>query len=195
MNYTEHDECSALRVRQVCPIIRRGNLADTNKERDMAHWKKAALFAVTLLMSTCAVQAARGNEPPADLCSLLPAAEVSKTLGHDFDAPEKTVAPRPFMNTNAGTDCRYKRSKDPRERTFFFRIYIDSSAAQAKDLFAQLTAFSGKAKSVDGLGDEAYFDKYHGLHVRKGKVRFYLTMDDPDEKLLTALASHVLGQL
>jgi hypothetical protein len=161
----------------------------------MAHWIKASLLAATLLATTCVVQAAKANEPPADLCTLLPAAEVSKTLGHNFDAPEKTVAPAPFMNTNSGTDCRYKRSKDPRERTFFFRIYFDSSAAQAKDLFAQLTMFSGKAKAVDGLGDEAYFDKYHGLHVRKGKVRFYLTMDDPDEKLLTALAGHVLGQL
>jgi len=195
MNYTEHDECSALPVPQVCPIIRRGNLAETNKERDMAHWKKATLFAVTLLMSTCAVQAARANEPPADLCSLLPVAEVSKTLGHSYDAPEKSVAPRPFMNTNSGTDCRYKRSNDPRERTLFFRIYFDSSAAQAKDLFAQLKMFSGKAKSVDGIGDEAYLDKDHGLHVRKGKVRFFITTDDYDEKQIKELASHVVGQL
>jgi hypothetical protein len=38
------------------------------------------LIAATFLVATCAVPAARAAEPPADLCSLLPAADVSKGL-------------------------------------------------------------------------------------------------------------------
>jgi hypothetical protein len=161
----------------------------------MAYWNKASLLAATLLATTCAVHAASATEPPADLCSLLPAAEVSKTLGHSYDPPQKSVAPRPFANTASGADCRYMRSNDPRDRKLFFRAYVDPSPAAAADLFARLAKFSGKATPVAGLGDEAYFDKDQGLHVRKGKVRFYLTMDDFDEKQLKDLASRVVGQL
>jgi len=50
------------------------------------------------------------------------------------------------------------------------------------------------------LGDEAYFDEQHALHVRKGKVRFYLNLDPIDspataEKQLTDLANSVIAQL
>jgi hypothetical protein len=53
---------------------------------------------------------------------------------------------------------------------------------------------------VTGLGDEAYFDPQHALHVRKGKVRFYLNLDPVDsaatvEKQLKDLASRVVGRL
>ena len=39
------------------------------------------LIAATFLVATCAVPSARAAEPPADLCSLLPAGDVSKGLG------------------------------------------------------------------------------------------------------------------
>jgi hypothetical protein len=53
---------------------------------------------------------------------------------------------------------------------------------------------------VAGLGDEVYFDRIHALHVRKGKVRFYLNLEPMDftpaiEKELKDLASRVAGQL
>jgi hypothetical protein len=51
-----------------------------------------------------------------------------------------------------------------------------------------------------GLGDEAYFDPGHGLHVRKGKVRFFLTLETSNftpakEKQLKDLASQIAGRL
>jgi hypothetical protein len=87
----------------------------------MAHLNKLLLIAAALLVTTCAVQSARASEPPADLCSLLSAAEVSKTLGKTYAAPEKSVAPRPYANTAEGTDCNYpaKGSK------LWFRAYVD----------------------------------------------------------------------
>jgi hypothetical protein len=164
----------------------------------MAHLRKLSLIASTLLVTTWAVHQARASEPPADLCSLLPAAEVSKTLGQTYGPPEKTVAPRPFANTNTGTDCHY-RSKSG--STLWFRAYVDPSPSAAKDLFARLSQFYGPPTPVKSLGDEAYFDAQHALHVRKGKVRFYInlsplgTFTASREKQLTDLAGAVVGRL
>jgi hypothetical protein len=163
----------------------------------MAHFSKLSLLAATFLLTTCAVRSARAAEPPADLCSLLPAAEVSKTLGQTYGAPEKSVAPRPYANTATGTDCNYhaKGSK------LWFRAYVDPSPSAATELFAKLKMFYGQSTPITGLGDEAYFDKEHAIHARKGKVRFYLNLDPINtftpviEKQLKDLASRVAGQL
>jgi hypothetical protein len=162
----------------------------------MAHLSRLSLITVTMLVTTCAARSARAAEPPSDLCSLLPAAEVSKTLGRTYDSPQKSVAPRPFANTATGTDCNYpaKGSK------LWFRAYADPSPSAAADLFAKLSKFFGTPTPVTGLGDEAYFDSSHAIHVRKGKVRFYLNLDPIDsapavEKQLKDLASRVAGRL
>ena len=162
----------------------------------MAHLNELSFIAATLLATTCAVYSAQAAEPPADLCSLLSAAEVSKTLGRDYDSPQKTVAPRPYQNTASGTDCNYlaKGSK------LWFRAYVDPSPADAKDLFARLSKFYGRQTPVAGLGDEAYFDESHALHIRSGKVRFYLNLAPVDsasavEKQLKDLASRVAARL
>ena len=162
----------------------------------MARLGKLSWIATTLLVITCAVYSAGAAEPPTDLCSLLPAAEVSKTLGRTYDGPQKSVAPRPFANTAEGTDCNYlaKGSK------LWFRAYVDPSPSAATELFARLSAFYGPQTPVNGLGDEAYFDGKHALHVRKGKVRYYLNLDPMNftpaiEKEIKDLASRVAGQL
>jgi hypothetical protein len=164
----------------------------------MAHLSKLSSMAVTFLLIVGAAHSARAAEPPADLCSLLPAAELSKTLGQAYDPPQKSVALRPFLNTNQGTDCTYKKSKDARERKLLFRAYVDPSPAAATDLFARLRQFFGPPTPVTGLRDEAYFDKRHGLHVRKGKVRFFLALDDftpASESQLKDLASRIAGRV
>lgn len=162
----------------------------------MAHLRKLWLIAAAFLVTACAVHSAKAAEPPADLCSLLPAAEVSKTLGQTYDSPQKSVAPRPYANTATGTDCNYlaKGSK------LWFRAYVDPSPSAAADLFAKLGKFYSPQTPVGGLGDEAYFDPQHALHVRKGKVRFYLNLDPVNsaptvEMQLKDLASRVVGRL
>src|SRR5713101_202561 len=164
----------------------------------MAHLNKLLLIAATFVVSTYALHSARATEPPADLCSLLPAAELSKTLGQTYDSPQKSIAPRPFPNTAEGTDCTYKRSKDARERKLLFRAYVDPSPSAAADLFARLSKFYGPPTPITGVGDQAYFDKHHGLHVLRGKVRFYITMNDftpAIEKQLENVARQVAGRL
>jgi hypothetical protein len=162
----------------------------------MAYSRNLSLIAATFVLTTCAVHSARASEPPDDLCSLLPAAEVSKTLGRAYESPQKSVAPRPYANTAEGTDCNYlaKGSK------LWFRVYVDPSPSAAADLFARLGKFYSPQTPVPGLGDEAYFDPAHALHVRKGKVRFYINLEPLNfspaiEKQLKDLASQVTGRL
>ena len=62
-----------------------------------------------------------------------------------------------------------------------------------------LSKFYGPQTPITGLGDEAYFAKEHGLHARKGKVRFY-NLEPMDftaaiEKQLKDLARLVAAQL
>lgn len=158
----------------------------------MTHWSKLSLIAATFLVTACAVQSARAAEPPADLCSLLPAAVVRKTLGQTYDSPLKTVAPRPYANTAEGTDCTYQSKSGD----LLFRTYVDPSPAAAAELFARLKSFFGRGSTpVAGVGDEAYLDTQHGLHVRKGKVRFFISAKAASDKQLGDLASGVVGQL
>jgi hypothetical protein len=169
---------------------------DAGKACSMAYLRRLSLIATTFL--ACAVQSAMAAEPPADLCSLLPATEVSKTLGQTFASPQESVAPRPFANTNTGTDCNYLSKGGSK---LWFRVYVDPSPAAATDLFARLRMFYGPPTPVKGLGDEAYLDSQHALHVRKGKVRFYLnlspmaTFTPEKEKQLNNLAAAVAGRL
>ena len=146
---------------------------------------------VTLLLIACSGKLARATEPPSDLCSLLPAAVLSKAMGQTYAAPASTVAPRPFPNTNQGTDCLYKSG----EHSFLFRAYVDPSPSASTDLFAKLKGYFGTgSKAVSGVGDDAYLDKLGDLHVRKGKVRYFLS-GARDSKKLNDLASGIAAQL
>lgn len=160
----------------------------------VVYLRRLLLFAATVAV-TLTTRPARASELPADLCALLPAAEVSKTLGQAFADPAKSVAPRPFANTNTGTDCKYK-SKSGSE--LWFRAYVDPSPSAAAELFARLSTFYSPPTPVKDLGDEAYFDPEHALHVRKGKVRFYLNLSPvrpATEKQLKDLGNLVAGRL
>ena len=76
-----------------------------------------------------------------------------------------------------------------------FRVYVDPSASASADLFAKLKSYFGSgAKDVSGVGDEAYLEKLGGLHVRKGKVRYFLSGTQDTEKL-NDLAKGIAAQL
>lgn len=166
----------------------------------MIDLRRFLLILATFLVSACVVQSARASEPPADLCSLLPAAQVNTILGAAYDSPQKTVAPRFSAGTATGTDCNYK-SEDAAASKVLFRGYVDPSADETKWLFLRLSKFYKTTTAVSGLGDEAYFDDAHGLHVRKGKVRLFFNLapmgdfTPAREKQLKDLASSVVAQL
>jgi hypothetical protein len=145
----------------------------------------------TLVLISGTAQFASAADAPADLCSLLPTAVVSQMLGATFTGPTKTVAPRPFPGTNEGVDCLYKS-----RRNLVFRIYVDPSADAATQLFAKLKMYFGSGSTaVSNLGDEAYVDANQGLHVRKGKERFFLDGGGTSDQKREALATGIAGQL
>ena len=86
-------------------------------------------------------------------------------------------------------------------RYMLFRIYVDPSAAVAKETFVKLSAFYGPNRSVTGDWDTAYFDAKHIIHVQKGKERYALVLSPigadaaQAEKQLKDLATWVAGQL
>jgi hypothetical protein len=157
----------------------------------VANFNNVSWTARAFLLMTCAAGLATAAEPPADLCSLLPAAVVSKTLGQTYDSPLKTVAPRPYANTAEGTDSTYQSKSG----NLLFRAYLDPSPVAATELFARLKSFFGRGSTPVAVGDEAYLDAQHGLHVRKGKVRFFISAKAASDKQLRDLASGVVGQL
>jgi len=160
----------------------------------MAHRKTIRTLTLVLLALVCVMaRTTSAKEPPADLCSLLPAPQVSTITGQPYDAPQKTVAPRPYANTVEGADCSYKKSKGS-GGDILFRAYADPSPSDAAALFAKLGLFYSPQTPVAGLGDKAYFDPNHGLHVLKGRVRFFIDMGAFDEKQAKALASYVVSQ-
>ena len=155
---------------------------------------QAACFSVTL-----ASVAAWAGKPPADPCSLLPPADISKVLGRPFGPPESSVAPRPFKNTAQGTDCVYQSQRG--KGSVMFRVYFDSSPAEATDLFARLKMWFGQPTPVPGVADDTYIDSKHGLHARKGNVRFYIefagmnTAAATKDKQLSDLATAISGRI
>jgi hypothetical protein len=152
---------------------------------------KRSMFLALFVVSAGLAQSPATKDAPTDPCSLLTPAAVSSTLGDTFGAPQKSVAPRPFMNTVQGTDCRYSTSDGRHD--LLFRVYFDPSAAAATDLHSRLKMYFGAGSTAAAVGDESYIDKNQGLHVRKGNVRFFLIGGDV-QKLVT-LGNAVAGEL
>jgi len=150
--------------------------------------KGQRLWVLGLMLAITGAGYAATTEPP-DPCALLQASDVSQALGGNYGAPTKTVAPRPFANTVEGTDCHYSGGG----HELLFRIYFDPSSGDATSLFARLKMFYSPPRPVT-VGDDAYFDSRHGLHVRKGNVRYFLQGSN-DEGKLTALGQVVAGKL
>lgn len=159
--------------------------------------RAAVVMGLMILGVGFAGQRARATDSPKDPCSLLTAAQVSSTLGDKYGAPEQSVAPRPFANTAQGTDCQYRTTSG--QDQVLFRVYFDVSAAQATELHSRLKMFFGKDSTPANVGDEAYVDKNDAIHVRKGNVRYFLSISHGDtpngRKQILALAVLLAGEL
>jgi hypothetical protein len=156
------------------------------------------VFLVALFPAPFSVRAAPANAAPSDACALLAADQLKKTLGKTFDAPEKSVFPAVYMGQSDGTQCNYHAGSTG----VSFIFYSDRSASEAKQTFNSLTGmFPAKSKPT-GIGDQAYLDNDHALHVLKGNYRFFISVsesssvsDATKEKQEEDLATAVVAQL
>ena len=142
---------------------------------------------------------AAAKDLPSDICSLLSPQQLQKTLGQTFGAPQKATAPSPYMGLNSGTNCRYAGQKSSSQGVTFI-IYIDHSTAEAKQTFEKLSAWYPAISKPSGVGDSAYIDKSHAIHVLKGSVRYFIDVgssasDALRDKLVQDLATSVAAQI
>ena len=138
------------------------------------------------------------NDLPSDLCSLLPPPQLQKTLGQPFGDATKTAAPAPYAGQPSGTNCRYTGQKG-RSQEVIFIVYVDRSPAEAKQNFDKLSAWYPSISKPTGIGDSAYIDKSHAIHVLKGSVRYFISVSsggsDATGKQIQDLATSVAAQI
>jgi hypothetical protein len=142
---------------------------------------------------------ATAKDLPSDICSLLAAQQLQKTLGQPFGAPEKATAPSPYRGLNSGMNCRFTGQKSSSQGVTFI-VYVDHSPEEAKQTFEKLSAWYPAISKPSGIGDSAYIDKSHAIHVLKGSVRYFIdvgssTSDAVRDKQVQDLAASVAAQI
>jgi hypothetical protein len=161
------------------------------------HILSIAIFLTFAIYSSNLVLQAK--DVPSDACALLSNTQLAKVLAQPYSAPAKTIAPA-AQDRVTGTDCTYQTAKGVAHKVLF-RIYVDPSTAVAKETFTQLSAYYAPNTATPGIGDTAYLDSQHAIHVQKGKVRFYINLSPVGtdtaqvDKQLKSLATWVAGQI
>jgi len=152
----------------------------------------AVILGAILIFALGATRAAFAA-PPADPCSLLTPAQIQKVLGQPFGAPGESKWPPAYGKQPWGTQCQYDSQKGPNTKVTFI-VYFEQTAAEAKQTFDKLSMWF-PAKSKPAIGDSAYMDNSHAIHVLKGKVRYYISIDPANEKQAKDLATSIAGRI
>lgn len=142
---------------------------------------------------------AAAKDLPSDICSLLAPQQLQKTLGQPFSAPQKNAAPPAYSGQPAGTNCAFPGQKSGSSVVTLI-VYVDRSPAEAKETFEKLSAWYPATSKPSGIGDSAYMDKNHAIHVLKGSVRYFISISSQEpgtarEKQAQDLASSVAAQI
>lgn len=154
--------------------------------------------AVAIILGTIFVFALAASRPvyatpPADACSMLLQSQIQKVLGEPFGAPEESKALPAYGKEPWGTHCTYTSQKRP-SVTVDFIVYADASPAVAKQTFDKLSVWYAP-KSKPSIGDSAYIDAKHAIHVLKDKVRYYISIDPANENEVKDLATAVAARI
>jgi hypothetical protein len=143
---------------------------------------------------------ANADAPPADPCSLLPAAELKAVLGVKFDSPTKVSMPPAVAFGVTGTKCVYQAGgADP--HTVILIVYVDGSGTEADANLTKLANLFHPIRTLTGFADAAYLDADHGVHARQGRVRYYINImpvvayNAQAEKKRTDLTAYVAAQV
>ena len=158
------------------------------------NWKsKVAVILGAFFVCALGVSQASYAAPPADNCALLTPAQIQKVLGQPFGAPGESKWPPAYGKQPWGTQCQYDSQKGPETKVTFI-VYIEQTAAEAKQTFDKLSMWF-PAKSKPAIGDSAYMDNSHAIHVLKGKVRYYISIDPANEKQAKDLAASIAARI
>src|SRR5579863_3473670 len=111
-----------------------------------------ALFVAAVLVASGARLMHAAPQGPG--CSLLAPAQIQKVLGQPFGAPAVSPWTPAFAGQPWGSQCRYSSQSGPHV-TVDFIVYVDPSAAEARQTFDRLVPYFN-AKSKPAIGDEAY---------------------------------------
>jgi hypothetical protein len=103
------------------------------------------------------------------------------------------------MGLNSGTNCHFTGQKSSSQGVTFI-VYVDHSPAEAKQTFEKLSAWFPAISKPTGIGDSAYIDKSHAIHVLKGSVRYFIEVssgvsDAMRDKQVQDLAASVAAQI
>ena len=117
--------------------------------------------------------------------------------GASFAPPQRSTAVPAYSGQAPGTRCEYAGNGGTNVELI---VYVDHSPAEAQVTFQKLSAFYPATSKPTGIGDAAYFDQQHAIHVLKGKTRFYIRISssDPDatrEKQARDFATSIVAKL
>ncbi|HEV2315000.1 MAG TPA: hypothetical protein VGR94_06820 [Candidatus Acidoferrales bacterium] len=158
------------------------------------NWKsKVAVILGAFFLCALGVSRTAYAAPTADNCALLTPAQIQKVLGQPFGAPGESKWPPAYGKQPWGTQCQYASQKGPNTKVTFI-VYFEQTAAEAKQTFDKLSMWF-PAKSKPTIGDSAYMDNSHAIHVLKGKVRYYISIDPANEKQAKDLAASIAARI
>jgi hypothetical protein len=130
------------------------------------------LAVAVLAVANVAGLRAEHRMPPADPCTWLTTTQLEKVLGGHFTGPVQGSFPPAFAGQEPGTKCDFAGGTV----TVTLIAYLDPSAAAAKGTFDQLSTMFGPEARPGGIGDDAYIDAQRAIHVRKGSIRYYVSL-------------------
>jgi hypothetical protein len=154
--------------------------------------KLVLMMGALLLLAGGSAQIACAAPAP-DPCSLLTPAQIQQVVGQPFGAPSVAQAPPAYGKQPWGSHCHYSSQKGP-DVSVDFIVYVEASSSDAKQTFDKLAMWF-RPKSKPAIGDSAYIDGQGAIHVRKGKVRYYISLEPQNEKQMKDLAASVAGRI
>lgn len=154
---------------------------------------KLVLMTAGLLLFGASSAGIAHAAPQGPGCSMLTPAQIQKVLGQPFGAPSVGAWPPAFGQAPWGSQCRYSSQKAPHLDVTFI-VYVEASPAEAKQTFDKLTMWF-PPKSKPAIGDSAYIDSSGAIHVLKGKVRYYISLEPKNEKQMKDLATSIAARI
>ena len=139
---------------------------------------QSSLFLALALLAALPFLAAASHptrRSPPDVCSLLTPTQLERVLGQPFQLSGRSLAPASSPGEPAGQECDYTTQRGVTRKVVFI-AFIHPSSAQARETYDELSRWLTPKVKIAGLGDGAYVDDNHAIHVVKGKVRYYISI-------------------